>query len=350
QATAAWEGLTLRTLGVLVGLSVLAMGGPPCPASATEHSAAPAEQLLIELDHNGIESYRLELFDADGSRVFDSGLVSGAVALDLAPEVRSRVADLRFEVRGWNGSGELVFSQLSALGGDEIFSINFDVIPNGTTFLANGISLEGDVDVGGALGVAGGVSTPQLLDELGGNFFGTCPAGQLTQGIDADGSLVCAPDQMGEGDDLGNHQATETLVMGSQWIQANSGVGIRSILGAEVRTGPEGRTFRFQPAANFPAASTDIAQFYDQNGALTIAVPQEGSFKFTRGHKVCRAVDTVTNRSDAIIASDGWIADTCSGFANAVGMNSYQLVCVRENGFSFGALNSPTPPAVNCGW
>ena len=69
----------------------------------------------------------------------------------------------------------------------------------------------------------------------------------------------------------------------------------------------------------FSAAGV-LAQFNDQNGVLTIAVPQGGSFKFTRGHKVCRALDAGTNRSDSIIASASWTADSCSGFANSVGL------------------------------
>lgn len=307
---------------------------------------------VISVDAEGrhIAAMRLEIFDAaSGESIFDTGVEEGTSLL-VPSKLKGVESRSTYELRAWDRGGELVMSQagrLSSEGSDEIFSISFDVVPAGTAFVTGGapITLDSDVEVTGSL------STTALQKPGGAAFFGTCTAGTSIREILPDGAVTCEVDDVGSGgDDLGNHQASQTLVMGNHWTQFNAGFGLRSSVGAEVKTGPEGRTFLFQPAANFPSSETDIAQFHDQNGVPTIGVPQEGSFKFVRGHKVCRALDVGTNRSDSIIASASWTANSCSGFANSVGLNSFQLVCVHENGFSFGAVNSQAPPAVNCGW
>ena len=123
----------MKVITIGIGLSLCAMYTLPSVAATAQESAAPTERILIELEHEEVDQYRLELFDSDGFRVHDTGLVKGAIALHLDSETRSRIADLRYEVRGWDGAGELVFSQLSSLNGDELFSIDFDVIPDGTS-------------------------------------------------------------------------------------------------------------------------------------------------------------------------------------------------------------------------
>lgn len=346
----------MKNLTMGIGLSLFAvlafsaMGAEVHDGLQVDDTSRP--DLVISVDSEGgrIAAMRLEIFDdISGESLFDTGIEQGT-SLRLSPELRAVGSGSMYELRAWDRGGDLVLSQagrLSAEGLDEIFSIDFDIVPAGTSFIGGGapIDLDGDVEVNGSL------STTALQKPGGGDFFGTCAAGTSIREIQPDGAVTCEVDDVGSGgDNLGNHQATQTLALGSQWAQFNTGFGIRSSLGAEVKTGPEGRTFLFQPAATLPPSSTDIARFNDQSGVLTIGVPQEGSFKFSRGHKVCRALDTDTNRSDSIIASAAWIADTCSGFANSVGLNNYQLVCVNELGFSFGAVNSPTPPPMNCGW
>lgn len=348
----------MKTLMMGIGFSLFAMFaysviGAEVHEGLQTYDISPSD-FVISVDSAGgrIAAMRLEIFDAvSGESLFDTGIEEGT-SLRISPELRGVGSGSMYELRAWDRRGDLVLSQGGKLlpeDPDQTFSIGFDVVPAGTSFVGGGapIVLDSDVEVNGSL------STTALQKPGGGAFFGACATGTSIREIQPDGAVTCEVDDIGGGgggDDLGNHLATQTLVMGSHWAQFNTGFGIRSSVGAEVKTGPEGRTFLFQPAANLPSSLTDIARFNDQNGVLTIGVPQEGSFKFSRGHKVCRALDAGTNRSDSIIASASWNADTCSGFANSVGLDSFQLVCVRENGFSFGAVNSPAPPAVNCGW
>ncbi len=313
-------------------------------AEAAEPKVTATDSLLVELEHDGIENYRFELFSSDGSRVYDSGLVSGTVTLDLDPAVRSKVADLRFEIRAWDETGELVFSQISALGNSEIFSINFEVVPGDTTLLGTAITLDGDVDVSGGLDVTGAISTSQLVDGFGGNFFGTCPTGQLAQAINSDGSLVCMTDQTG-GDNLGDHVATTTLDMGSHRILLNGSTDVHfaSTDNARFGTGSGGKTFFMQGADS----ASDAAFFQRHDGLITLRISNEGRFKFINGQKICTAHDTSPHNT--ILVGDLWTSSTCSSFAVAMGAASYRLGCLTEAGVFLGSVGGGLP-SPNCGW
>ena len=241
----------------------------------------------------------------------------------------------------------LVFSQLSALGMAGIFAIDFEVIPDGTTLLGAGITLQGDVDVSGALAVAGAVSTPQLVDELGGNFFGTCPTGQLTQGISSDGSLICAIDQTGgEGDNLGNHIATTTLTLGSNPIVFNgaSDIYLRSTNSARLGTGPGGKTFYMQGADS----GSDAAFFKRNDGLITLRISNEGRFKFVNGQKLCTAEGSPPHNT--ILVGASWTSAMCNSFTQAVNPGgTWRLGCLFETGTSFGSVSGGLP-SPNCGW
>ncbi len=222
-------------------LPLVAHGQSP-PASAV------GEVIRLEIANQEVSSLRLEIFDGEtAQRLHDTGLLSGKrleLAFEELPATVLEARSLKYELRAWDATGELVVSQISAFPQleEEIFSINFEVIPAGTVFVGNAISLQGDVEVTGDLGVAGAVRTSELRDSAGNPFFSSCTAGSSIRTIQPDGTVVCEVDDVGS-DNLGNHQATENVVFAP-------GEGLESAMQARFVTGPFGSTWFVEPGSS----------------------------------------------------------------------------------------------------
>lgn len=64
--------------------------------------------------------------------------------------------------------------------------------------------------------------------------------------------------------------------------------------------------------------------------------------------KLCSAV-TGGNWRDSIVVNDSWRAPACAEWARSVGAPEWQLGCLLDNTFSWGAPNGGQPNP-NCGW
>ncbi|MEM6456771.1 MAG: hypothetical protein AAF772_16895 [Acidobacteriota bacterium] len=310
-----------------------------------------ATRVAIALSDARVASVRLEIFDAAGATVADSGLIDGrALTLDLVDaDVDASSAPWRAELRAWDAQGDLVVSQLSSVAparGLQLSRIDFDLLPAGLALGGGTISLESNTDVTGDLTVTGSVRTGNLQNSAGGSFFGSCPSGQAIRTIAPTGSVACETvgSGGGGGDNLGNHQATTTLNMGFNWIQSSGGFGIRSPQGAEVKTGPEGSTFMFRAGTR---PDGDIGQFRTVSDQLALAVLDDGQLDFVAGAKLC--IISFGSVSDAVMPSGGWTTATCSQYAAARGASSIRLGCLFRTSFSLGA-NGGGAPSPNCGW
>jgi len=196
--------------------------------------------LRLEIGDPDVQSLRLEVFDGKGGdALWDTGLVAGNRLLleSEAVEVLRTSPGLRYELRAWNGAGELVLSQVSNVPrrGEQIFSIGFEVIPAGTSFRGDPITFQANVDVIGSLEAAT-LQAGELTGAGGGAFFGICTAGSSIRSIAANGSVICEP-TTGTGDNLGDHRATETIQF------QNPQQGITAPGGAKLLTGPLGGTW-----------------------------------------------------------------------------------------------------------
>jgi hypothetical protein len=315
------------------------------------HGQKEQGSLFFSVGTENAQSVRLEIFNsADRSLVYDTGILEGdtiSVPIEPLESILSTAEFLKYEVRAWDASGELLLSQVSTMRTSElaeIWSINFDVIPDGATFIGQGISLQSDVDVAGDLDVSGVTRTAQLQDNGGSPFFDSCPANSSIRAISSSGAVTCETDSIGGVDNLGNYTATQDLDMGNFFINFNAQHGLRASGGGEIKTGVNGQTFQFH--AGDPSA--DIARFWTSGGAtLILSVNQEG-VHFNGGHKVCSCYNE--NGRSTIFASAGWTPSDCSSYRDAVCPDGdYQLFCVLDDTFSFGTANGGIP-SQNCGW
>lgn len=334
----------------------LVVGWMFCVATATlgqEFPSQRGEELAtrIEIQDQRATSLRLEVFDGNGSVIYDSGVLPGRTLEFPATEIFSAVEPTDtfvMEVRAWSSEGDLLVSQVtktSNLG--EISTINFEVIPTATLLASDAITLAGNVDVFGDLDVASTIRAGGLQNSVGGAFFGSCSAGSSIRSISSTGSVTCENDDTGSGgDNLGNHSATANLQMGGHTIQFSNGIGIHGAGGANFKTGPLGETFQFQAGGG----TADIARFKDLGGNLKLAVLANGGLDFHGGQKVCSAFDASGRNS--ILAGASWTFATCSSFRDAVTTGgNYQVFCVFNDRFSFGGVNGGAPSAPNnCGW
>jgi hypothetical protein len=68
-----------------------------------------------------------------------------------------------------------------------------------------------------------------------------------------------------------------------------------------------------------------------------------------RSQKVCSVVNP-PNWRDSFSVPHAWTANECSQFAATVNATQWQLVCISDQGFSFGPTNGGVPPDNRCGW
>ena len=79
------------------------------------------------------------------------------------------------------------------------------------------------------------------------------------------------------------------------------------------------------------------------NAKLDVA----GNINFT-GQKIC-SVLVSGNWRDTIFIPSSWTSATCKSYMEITGTMAYQLGCIFENSFSFGAADGGIP-SPNCGW
>lgn len=90
------------------------------------------------------------------------------------------------------------------------------------------------------------------------------------------------------------------------------------------------------------------------DGQEWVATPTEGEEigqvqqALAGTHKVCSAVVS-GNFRDSIVVNNGWSSTTCLGWVQSVGGTTWQLGCLFDNGFTWGAANGGRP-SPNCGW
>ncbi len=249
------------------------------------------ERILVELASERVDRLRLEAFDVSGRRIYDTGVKPGR-SLELAG-LDSQTWEgepASFELRAWDAEGELVLSQVSSLdgreGGEQIFSVHFDVIPAGLQFGGAPIILGGRVNV--------------------------------------------------QGD----------LDMSANTILFDNGFGLRTDGGALMQTGLQGGTFQFTAG---PIPGMDLVQFRDGAGNQKVVINSLGGLRHLGGQKFCSARVGASPRT-ILLVSAGWTASTCASFRNNVaGGGIYQLGCLFDDTFSFGSENGGIPPQ-NCGW
>ena len=268
---------------VLASIASILFLLPTATVHASEEGRA-SEPVRLLLDHPEVEHLRLELWDAAGESIYDSGLVAGR---QLVLGELSADGGLRYELRAWDAAGDLVLSQVStlagaAVGGALIYSIGFDTVPAGTQIVGGGepITLEGDVTVTNDLSVNGNATVSNILDAFaidvgqlrdpsGGPFFGSCNSGSSIRTIFPNGAVTCEPDDVGDGggaDNLGNHQATQNIVF------RDAQEGLVGSSGAKLQTGGLGGTFFAQPGNS----SSDRFGVKDVNGVRSLVVNPEG--------------------------------------------------------------------------
>ncbi len=84
--------------------------------------------------------------------------------------------------------------------------------------------------------------------------------------------------------------------------------------------------------------------------ALTLAkfFSSEPVMAQTTTMKIC-SVFISGNWRDTVTVPSGWRTGTCLNYKNTVRATSYQVGCVFNNSYSFGAVGGGTP-SPNCGW
>lgn len=249
--------------------------GQSAPVTISEDTAF----LRLAVEDSRAAQLRLEVFNVKtGEALYDTGPRSGRVLeIPLDGEIKAifASASIRTELRAWDAAGDLLLSQLSTLPKattSEILSISFDVIPPGVKMVSNPIGLLGDTDIGGDLNIAGALQVDILQDRAGGAFFGTCPAGTSIRAIDAMGNVTCEADNIGGGDNLGNHRVSGDLLFDPQ---EGLLVDLSDGSGARFTTGHLGGTWFAQAGA--PGRHRfGVRAYYDNSGA-DFVVDEDGN-------------------------------------------------------------------------
>jgi hypothetical protein len=105
-------------------------------------------------------------------------------------------------------------------------------------------------------------------------------------------------------------------------------------------------------AVAIPAVYACTAIAPDDTGATASSSPAAGTSQTTQAlsgaQKICSAISP-NNWRDSIEVNNGWAIAVCRSWTQSVGASQWQLGCVSDTGFSWGATNGGLP-SPNCGW
>ena len=245
--------------------------------------------VLIGLDtHAGAEPswVRLQVFATDSGQIlFDSGVIS---ATELEPRLeaaRLGSEEVAFELRTFTNDGQLIDDRAAVLAvGDLISSFDFETFTQ-AEILGTSIILDGPVNVTGTVTVDQATRTSALENSVGSAFFDPCNAGQALRELRADGTVICET-VGGGGDDLGNHTATQSIVLGSFWLSGDGDAeGVRVAATGAVGIGEANPVERLEVAGNVRLAPDSTIYFgsgtstrlFESSGNLTLAAQSADS-------------------------------------------------------------------------